>query len=294
MRVFIYSLHTAIKNLWHEKWINFLTVMTVGVGLILLGTFVLITLNMDSAIKRWSKGFGIVAYLNDNLSRDEEDALNERFQKDPDIVEITYVSRTAALDELKDALGDRKSILQGFDKNPLPASFELKLRKGLLAPEWIRQKALEIKQLNQVEDVQYGEKWLLSLSNMTEGMKIIAVLFGAVIFIAIAFASYSTIKILFYRRKDEIETLKLLGATRGFIRAPFLLEGFFIGLSGGIAGFLGLLAMYYFASARIIEFIPSLRLILKFIPIETYPAAPVAGAVMSIIGSFIAIGKIRY
>ncbi|HDZ62108.1 MAG TPA: ABC transporter permease, partial [Nitrospirae bacterium] len=242
MRIFLYSLHTAIKNLWHEKWINFLTVMTVGVGLILLGTFILITLNMDSAIKRWSKGFGIVVYLNDDLSRDEEEELNEQFQKDPDIEEITYVSRAAALSELKDALGDKQSILQGFDKNPLPASFELKLRKGLLEPDWIRQKALEIKQMTQVEDVQYGEKWLLSLSSMTDDMKIIAILFGAVIFVAIAFASYSTIKILFYRRKDEIETLKLLGATRGFIRAPFLLEGFFIGLSGGIAGFLGLLS----------------------------------------------------
>jgi len=294
MRVFLFSLQSAIKNLWLEKWINILTMLTIAVGLLILGSFVLVTLNMDSMLKRWSDGFGLVIYLEENLSTEEEDLLKEYFQKDPDVIEAKYVSKDSALGEFRKTLGTMTSILDGFEKNPLPSSFELKLEREALDPVIIKKKALQIIQLNGVEDVQYGEKWLSSLNTMTKGMKIIVVLLGGIIFIAIAFSTYSTIKILFYRRIDEIGTLKLLGATRGFIRLPFLFEGLFIGTSGGLAGFLGLLAIYYFTTSRIIEFMPAIKGMMIFFPPETYIAAPLAGAVMSLIGSIFAIGKIRY
>lgn len=268
--------------------------MTVAVGLLLLGTFVLISLNMDSALKRWSRGFGLIVYLDDGISSNEVGTLRDLLQKDPDVTGITYVSQATAIRELRQTLGERSSILDGFEKNPLPASFELKLKSEALDPDRIKQKASKFKKLAGVEDVQYGKKWLASLDRLTKGIKTMVLIFGAVILITIAFVSYSTIKILFYRRKEEIETLKLLGASRTFIRAPFLLEGLFIGLSGGIAGFLGLSSMFYFISAEVIEFMPSIKSVMLFLPSEAYPAAPLAGAVMSLIGSFIAIGKIRY
>lgn len=294
MRILLYSLQTAIKNLWCEKWINILTMLTIAVGLLILGTFVLITLNMDNSLKRWSKGFGLVVYLKDDLSSNKADLLKEYFQKDSDVVDIKYISKDAALKELKQTLGKTTTILEGFKENPLPSSFELKLRREVLDPVRIKQKAFQIEQLDGVEDVQYGEKWLASLNTMTMGMKIIVLVLGSIIFAAIAFSTYSTIKILFYRRIDEIETLKLLGATRSFIRFPFLLEGIFIGALGGVVGFFGLSAIYYFTTAKIIEFMPLVGGTIIFFPTKIYAVAPAAGAVMSLIGSFFAIGKIRY
>lgn len=294
MRVFLYSFQTTIKNLWREKWINILTILTIAMGLMILGTFILITLNMDYNLKRWSKGFGLVVYLKEDLSIDDEGLLKEYFQKDPDVVKVKYISKDYALKELRQTLGTMTSILEGFEENPLPSSFELKLKREVLDPVRIKQKASQIKQLTGVEDVQYGEKWLSSLNAMTKGMKIIVVLLGSAIFIAIAFTTYTTIKILFYRRTDEIETLKLLGATRNFIKLPFLLEGLFMGISGGTVGLLGLLILYSFTTSKLIEFLPSFKGITMFFPLESYPVVPLAGAVMSLIGSFFAIGRIRY
>jgi cell division transport system permease protein len=294
VRIFLFSLQTAVKNLWREKWINILTALTIAIGLLILGTFILITLNMDITLKHWAKGFGIVVYLKENLSLDEENLLNGYFKNDPDVVEIKYISKDSALEELKQTFGTMTSILEGFEENPLPPSFELKLKREVLDPTRINQKAAQIKQLNGVEDVQYGEKWLSSLNILTRGMKIITGLLGSVIFIAIAFATYSTIKIFFYRRMEEIETLKLLGATRTFIRLPLLLEGLFIGMAGGIVGLLCLFVLYSFTNSKIIEFLPSLKGIMVFFPPKMYPVAPLAGAVMSLIGSFLAIWKIRY
>lgn len=294
MRSFIYCLETAVKNLLREKWINILTILTIAVGLIMLSTFVLITLNMDSAIKRWSKGFGLVVYMNESVNKDDEQLLSDYFHNDSDVINVTYISKEAALKELEKTLGASSSILAGFKENPLQSSFELKLKKEILSPVKIKQKVNQIEQLNGVEDVQYGENWLDSLNTMTRGMKIITLFVGSIISIAVAFATYSTIKILFYRRIDEIETLKLLGAKRSFIRLPFLIEGVFVGLSGGIISLFSLLVIYSLSTAKIINFIPSLKGIIVFLPVETYPAIPFAGALMSLIGSFIAIGKIRY
>ncbi len=294
MRSFLYCLETAVKNLLREKWINILTVLTISVGLLIFGTFVLITVNMDSAIKRWSKGFGLVVYLEDNLNKDAENLLSEYFHNDSDVVNVKYISKDTAFKELEKTLGENSSILTGFKENPLQSSFELKLNNEVLSPSLIKQKAHQLEQLSGVEDVQYGEKWLASLNTMTRGMKIITGLIGSIIFTAVAFATYSTIKILFYRRADEIETLKLLGARRSFIRLPFLIEGIFVGISGGIISLLSLLVIYSFATAKIIDFLPSLKGIMVFLPLEIYPAAPLAGAVMGLIGSFFAIGKIRY
>ena len=294
MKIFLYSFQTAVKNMWREKWINVLTILTIAVGLLILGGFVLVTLNMDSTLKRWSKGFGLVVYIEEDLSPEEEGLLSEFFKEDPDVAEVKYISKEHALEELKRTLGTMTSILEGFEENPLPSSFELKLKREALDPVRIEQKASQIKQMSGVEDVQYGEKWLSSLSTMSKGMKIVGMLLGTIIFIAISFATYSTIKVLFYRRIDEIETLKLLGATRSFIRFPFLLEGLFIGILGGIVGFLCLFALYSFVSYKIIEFLPSVTGVMMFFPVKTYLAVPLTGAVLSLIGSFFAVGKIRY
>ncbi len=294
MKIFLYSFQTAVKNMWREKWINVLTILTIAVGLLILGGFILVTLNMDSTLKRWSKGFGLVVYVEEDLSPEEEGLLSEFFKEDTDVAEVKYISKEHALEELRRTLGTMTSILEGFEENPLPSSFELKLKREALDPVRIEQKASQIKQMSGVEDVQYGEKWLASLNTMSKGMKIVGMLLGTIIFIAISFATYSTIKILFYRRIDEIETLKLLGATRSFIRFPFLLEGLFIGILGGIVGFLCLFALYSFVSYKIIEFLPSVTGVMMFFPVETYLAVPLAGAVLSFIGSFFAVGKIRY
>lgn len=294
MRVFLYSLSTAVKNLWREKWINTLTAMTISVGLLILGTFALVIVNLDSVMKLWTKGFGMIVYLDERIDRDQEEILTAYFKKDTDISDITYISKDDALTELRKALGESSTILEGFQDNPLPASFELKLKREALNPENIEKKAGQIMRLSGVNDVQYGEKWLYSLNTMTKGLKLIVIIVGSVILIAIAFSTYSTIKILFYRRLEEINTLKLLGATRMFIRLPFLLEGLFIGIAGGITGLFGLMAIYYFTSTKFTDFMPSLKGIVTFFPPELYSLALLAGILMSLVGSLFAIGKIRY
>ena len=289
-----YSLQSAIKNLWGEKWINILTVLTIAVGFSILGIFMLITMNMDITIKKWARDFGLIVYLEDDITSKEKNMLRQYFSKDPDILEVRYISKDTALVELRQALGGTDTILKGIEDIPLPSSFELQLKPDALTPSNIRQKALEIKGLSGVEEVQYGERWLWSLNAVSTGAKIVGLFLGTAIFVAIIFTTYSTIKILFYRRVEEIETLKLLGATKGFIRLPFLIEGLFIGTLGSISGFIIVYSLYALTSVKLAGFLPSIKGAVTFFPPSTYPIFPIAGALMGLIGSFLAIGRIKY
>ena len=294
MRTLVYSLQTAFKSLWHEKWINFLTILSIGTSLLILSAFVGVTLNADSVLKRWAKSFGLVVYLDNTLNRKAEDRLKDFFQQDPDVLEVKYISKDRAIRELREILGTNASILEELEGNPLPASFELRLKREILKPEIVKRKAGEIKQINGVEDVQYGEKWLSSLNTLSKAMKIIAAFLGCAIFTAVIFISYNTIKIFFFARKHEIETLKLLGATRSFIRLPFLIEGLFIGIFGGIISCLALFGVQSLIVYKGADILPSIRAVIVSLPVQAYILVPLAGAFMSLIGSFIAVGKIKY
>lgn len=294
MKILRYALKSAFKSIWIEKWFNLIAIFAISIGLFILCAFVMLTLNMDSAIQRWSKSFGVIVYLSDGLSREEEEKAGKQFRSDPDISEVKYISKETALENVRTALGSNSLILDVFKGNPLPSSFELKIKSDLLQPAYVKEKAAKIEKMNGIKEVQYGEKWLSSLNTATKIMKIISIFFGGGIFIAITFITYSIIKIFFHRRKDDIETLKLLGAPRIFIRLPLLIEGMFMGSVGGAISSIALLIIYSLVYAKVVEYVPSIKLIIKSMPVFLYILVPVSGAIMSLMGSLIAIGRIRY
>jgi cell division transport system permease protein len=294
IEIFRYALKTAFKSLAHEKWINFLTVLSVSIGLTTLCAFIMINSNMNSALQRWAKSFGVVVYLNEDTTKEGEDALKKYFQQDSDIEEVNYISKEHAFEEIKKTLGSNAMILDVFKESPLPSSFELKLKSTFLDPARVKEKAAQIQQMKGVYEVQYGEKWLSSLNTIAKTIKFGSIILGTAIFIAVTFITYSTIKIFLHRRKEEIETLKLLGASRSFIRLPFLIEGLFIGALGGVFSSLAILGGYSFIMHKMVEFLPAIKFIMSTLPLTIYLFIPLGGAVMSLIGSFLAIGKIRY
>jgi len=289
-----YVFRSAFKSIWVEKWFNLLAILAISIGLFILCAFVMFTMNMDFAVQRWSKSFGVIVYLNDGLNEEEVNKLRHQFQKDPAIVEVNHISKDQALENVRKALGSNSLILDVFKRNPLPSSFELKLKSSLLQTSYVKHKAAKIANQDGVKEVQYGEKWLSSLNTATKIMKVVAIFFGSVIFIAITFITYSIIKIFFHRRKDDIETMKLLGAPRRFIRFPLLLEGMFMGTAGGAISALVLFLAYSFVYTTVAQYIPSIRLIITSLPLVIYAFTPLSGTVMSLMGSLIAVGRIRY
>jgi cell division transport system permease protein len=116
---------------------------------------------------------------------------------------------------------------------------------------------------------------------------IILIMIGLVVIFIIS----STVKILFHRRKAEIETLKLLGATKGFIRVSFLIEGGIIGLLGGVLATIGTWALYFMLLSTLEAYIPVMKTLIM--PLQTVIALPLLGMLMGIAASMISVGRIK-
>jgi cell division transport system permease protein len=287
-----YSFRLAVQSLIHDKWINFLSVLTIAVGLLFTAITLLTVFNISLAIKDLPEKFSIMLYLKEDLSQQDIETLMKTAQKDPSVEKVKYITKEEAWKELKASLKNTDYVLEGVGENPLPDSLEIKLKSETISPETVKKLTASLKAIKGVSEIEYGEKFLSSIYSLSMGIKTIGAILIIIMSAGTLFVCYSTVKILFYRKNREIETYKLLGASKGFIRAPFIIEGAVIGLSGGVLSLIGIFILYYLVLLKVSLAFPIFK---SFIfPLNMSYALPAAGLLLGITGAVLAIGRIRY
>lgn len=287
-----YALKLAIQSLLKEKWINLLSVMTIAAGLFILSVSFFALYNIDIATKKLPEKFSMSVYLDDSLPQEGLDAVMDSFRNNRSVLSVRYISKDEAMKELKSYLKNSDYILEGLEENPLSSSLEIKLRKDAVGQEPARQLAREALKIKGVAEVEYGEKFLSTLTSVKNGFQATGLAFAVILSAGIIFVCYSTVKILFYRRTEEIETFKLLGATKGFIRTPFLIEGAVIGASGGLLSLAGCFFLYYAVLLRLGAAMPVFMAVL--FPAPFFLSLPAIGMLLGLAGATIALGRLRY
>ena len=287
-----YHLKSALGGLWKEKWIHFLSVLSIAVGLFIITLGFIAVYNLHYLAVKLPERFSMTVYLKEGVPPDDVNKLLADLKANNHVQKASFISKDMALLELKKSLKDSEYLLEGLEENPLPASIEIKLGKDFVKTASVKQFAGELKEMAWVEEVQYGEEFLNSIQSVMSGAKAVGTVFLVALLAGIIFVCYSTVKILFYRKADEVETLKLLGATGWFIRAPFLLEGSIIGLGGGLfAGLAGFfvfeLSLKGFAGAM-----PVLRYFI--VPAWAIYSLPAIGLAIGFAGALVALGRIRF
>jgi cell division transport system permease protein len=285
-----YPFRSAIKSLLKEKWINILSIFTVASNLMIISITLLFLYNADYIAKNLPSRFSMTVFFKDSLSNEEIEGLLKTLKNRSDIDSVRYISKDKAMEELKKILKN-SYLLEGLHENPLLASAEIRFKKERVNPTNLKIVSEEIKKLNGVDSVQYGENIAETIYLLKKSIQNMSMIILLLISTAVIFVIYSTVKILFYRRKEEIEIMKLLGATKGFIRKPFLIEGGFIGFSGGLLVTVGLLTFYIAITYRLSSLIPLLKTLI--LPYEIAVSAPFFGIILGIVGSFIALGRLR-
>ncbi len=287
-----YAFRLALQSLRKDFWINLLSVLTIAAGLVIISVGGVVFYNVDLATRKLPERFTVIVYLDQSASREQIDQVNTSLKANPAVLSTTFISKEEALRGLKATLKNSDYVLEGIDENPLPDSFEVKLRREAIKAESAKSLAAEIRKMKGVGDVDYGEKFLSALHNLKTGVKVSGIVLAIVLSTGIVFVCYSTVKILFYRRTEEIETFKLLGATKGFIRAPFLIEGGVIGLAGGAAG---LLAMYAFSTVVMAQVVRTMPIFASVIfPWNSLAFLPAVGLFLGVSGAAIALGRLKF
>jgi cell division transport system permease protein len=286
-----YSTKTALQSLMKEKWINLLSSLTVAASLLVSAIAIITIYNVEIFTKVLPEKFTMVVYLKDQVTPDDGKSLMRLLNAKDYVAGAKFISREQALSEMKRTLKDVSNIIEGLEDNPLSSAIELKLKKESVTAASVKKISADIRKLPGVDDIYYEAKLAETVSLLKTSIENLSLIILGIIIFVVLFVISSTVKILFYRRKAEIEIIKLLGATGGFIRAPFLIEGGVIGFMGGLFAALGAAFFYFTLTTSFSAFMPILKTMIM--PMEIAVLMPIAGIVMGVAGSLISVGRLR-
>jgi cell division transport system permease protein len=280
----------AAVNLWRAPLPSLVSVLTIGLALFIGTSFVLGLFTARTLLTSWGPQSSLTLYLDPATAEPEAQAIAQQLRARGDL-EVQYVDKAAALRRLRADLGELGSALDGLTHNPLPPSLEINPRAPLPGAA-VRVLAAELGQIGGVQDVEYGRDWLEKLEALGRGLRVFAA--GALIAVigAALLVVANTIRLAVYARRDEIEIMKLVGATDGYVRAPFLMEGALQGLLGAAVAVGAVFAAQHWLLPRAAEAFAFAAGVgaAHLLPLQA-AALLAAGGLVGFLGSWIAVAR---
>jgi cell division transport system permease protein len=210
------------------------TTGTIAFSLLIIGAFGLVYVNINHLIRSWQDNIRVVAYLSDELPEGSRAPLQQSLARLYGVGNIRYISKDDAMDRLKRQMKHRLSLLEGLRENPLPASFEIRLVQGWQSWDRLDPLVNQIKAFPEIEDVECGQAWLRRFSQFIAFFKLASLIIGVLIVATTVFVCTNTIKLTLYTKRQELDIMRLVGATDAFIQTPFYIQNLIEGLLGGL------------------------------------------------------------
>jgi len=212
-----------------------LSVTTIAFSLFVVGLFGLVAVNLQQALRDVAERVEIVAYLLPGAPIETITLAQKDIEAFPEVQAASYVSEDQALQRARTELVEFRDVLQELERNPLPASIEVKLKPRFRDVEHVNDVAERLRGFGFVDDVRFGRDWVEKLDRLRQVAAAVGLVVGAA-FAAVAIIIIgTTIRMAVLQRSREIAIMRLVGATDGFVRRPFLLQGALKGMLGGLA-----------------------------------------------------------
>lgn len=245
-----YIARQTLQGIRYNPWTHVIATVTVSLAVFIFCAFLLILHNANQLLNVWQTRVEITVYLDTGLPAPRQQGVLEEIKGMGGVVQAHLVSEEEALRRFKATLGQNRALLEGLSSNPLPASVELKVAESTLrASGELKQLLGRIGALAGVESIQSGEDWVERLAVLKKGMTAASVMLGGGLLVAVIFIISNTIKLTVYARAEEVEIMRLVGATDGFIRAPFVLEGMLQGFAGTALALALILVGFHFTAS---------------------------------------------
>ena len=229
------AVREALNATRRAPLLSALGVVTIAFSLFAFGLFALVAVNIREALRGVEERVEVRAFVSDATSAEAIAASMKDISAFPEVARVDYVSQEAALERAKKDMSEFSDV---FEEAMLPASIDIHLRAGLRDPETVKAVAERVKSYQFVDDIRYGEEWVTKLYHLR------TIATGTGLGLGLAFAVVSiiiigaTIRVSVLAREKEISIMRLVGATDGFVRAPFLIDGFVKGILGGLLALL--------------------------------------------------------
>lgn len=234
----MYAFREAIAGFRRAPVLTGLSAAMVAMALFVVGLFALATYNLRLALTAIEERVEVVVYLRDDARQSEIDLAQNELADHPDVASVRFVDKREALARAQEDLPEFGELFSGLEVNPLPQSLEVELRSGSRTPDHVQAVSRVAEDYPFVEDVRYGREWVDKLFTLQRvGAATTAVLGGAFALVA-ALIIGTALRIAIFARREEIYIMRLVGATNGFIRRPFVLEGAMAGTLGALLAWL--------------------------------------------------------
>ncbi|RFU63926.1 permease-like cell division protein FtsX [Peribacillus glennii] len=272
----------SFKNLSRNGWMTFASVSAVTVTLLLVGVFFVIMMNLNHIAGNVEKDVEIRVHLDSAANGQDKELIGKKLEQMPEVDTVTFSPKKEELDNLIKDLGEDGDAFKLFEQdNPLRDVYVVKTK----SPQDVVKVAKEIEDINYVQRVKYGQGYvekLFDVVNVARNVGIVLIL--GLLFTAMFLIS-NTIKITIFARRNEIEIMRLVGATNNFIRWPFFLEGLWLGILGAILPMVLIGTGYYYLYETI-----SPRIDIKFVELlQVNPFIYQIAAILVLLGALIGI-----
>lgn len=257
-----------------------LGVTTIAFSLFAFGLFGLVAINIKSALLEIEDRVEIRAFLIDGAKDAQVKELMQGIKKIPQVADVGYVSPDSALQRARVELEEFRDVM---DAAMLPGSVELRLKEGARDPETVQMISRRLQTYPVVEEVRYGREWVEKLYRIRNIAGITGSVLGSVFALVAIIIIGSTIRMAILARAEEIEIMRLVGATNHFVRLPYLIDGTLKGLAGGaIAAALAWTA---------VQLVSKHLMAAQFFAAEQVMLGIAAGGVLGLVGSWLSVGR---
>jgi len=280
----------ALKSLKRNKTITLASIITVSATLFIFGVFLLVAQTINMGVESVESKVEIKAYLDENITTTEQSNIESIINEVEGVKEVYYETKEEAFENFKERLGEDNSILTGFseERNPLPNSFVI----SLLEPEAAMRVEDALTGVRGVEDVGNERETVEKIIGLAKLIRSMGIVIFIILVLVSLFLISNTIKLTVYSRRREIGIMKFVGATDWFIRWPFIIEGMFMGLAGGVIAFGVVYSAYRLVYADVTQSMFYAELVTPVYVLQNFSwQFGVTGLVIGALGSFIALKK---
>jgi len=239
----------AVEDFRNNRLLNIITLLTISLSILIVSAFFLFFINTNEIMNFWKKGLRVMAYLKPELAGSPMPDLTRRIQNISGVETVRFISKEEAFDQLKAQMKRQASLFDNLDENPLPDAYEIRMNAATQTWDKVEYLAAEIEALEEVQEVEYGQRWLGRYTHIFNLFKLTGYAMCSIFFMAAVFIVANTIRLVIYSRRDEIEIMRLVGAAERFIKVPFYFQGLLQGALGAGIG----LAILFFAYLAIVS-----------------------------------------
>jgi cell division transport system permease protein len=258
----------ALQDLGANRFLNTVTVITIALSILIVSAFALFFINADDALNAHKKGLRLMVYLKANSNEAGQLDLKTKIMTIDGVLQATFISRGEGLALLKQQMKRHAALLEDLKTNPLPDAFNVRLKARVGTDDLVEQVARQIEALPQVSDVEYGQQWIARFTHLVNLFRLAGYGLGSLFLMAAVFIVSNTIRLILYTRREEIEIMRLVGASDSFIKVPFYIEGLLQGLCGGLLGTAALFFVYLAIAAKMEQGLAFGLMNIRFFPVQ--------------------------